>query len=548
MKYRPKIVVVMPAHNAARTLRASYRRLPKKYIDETILVDDASDDNTFAVAKSLTIKSYRNDKNLGYGGNLKVCLTRALECGADIIIEYHPDNQYSPETLPLFLDKAKEGFAFALGSRFIHPKEALGRKMPLIKFIANRSLTFIDQFVLGIELSEFHSGFRMYTRQLLSRVPYMQNSNDYLFSFEIIVQAIYFGFRVAEIQVSCDYHPKMHTANLPKSSIYAIGTFKTLAQYVSSKFIKRPVGPFQISQSYTCSLCGNKTVKKDFEVRDAVSGKKFSVLFCIICQTGFTHPLPKHLAPYYPKPYYSKIKSLLYRNLQIRRLQLIRSILPTGRILDIGCGDGSIGYKLDTAKYHYTGIETRFSGVTNPNVKLVGIEGMKEKRNKYDLVTFWESFEHLNNPTMALNKAYMTLKRSGTLIIECPNYGSWERIPFGSRWFHLDPPRHLFHYTQLGLKNLLQRNGFSIHKAENIFALEYIPIGLAQSLLYRISPFYNVFAQDYGKKRTILLPLTVAVLAFFMIPVSIIFYLLGGSPIQLIVAQKTTKDKRRNHY
>jgi len=235
----------MPAYNAAKTVVDSYHQLPKNLIDQIILVDDASQDNTYQIAKKLPITVYRNPLNLGYGGNLKICLTQALKAGADIIIEFHPDNQYDPKNLPLFIDKALQGYDFALGSRFIHPKEALDNKMPLIKFIANRSMSFIDEFILGIELSEFHSGFRMYTKNMLTRVPYLKNSDDYLFSFEIIVQAVYWHLKIAEVPISCQYHPDMHTANLLKSTIYALGTFKILGQYLISKFFGFPLGCFK---------------------------------------------------------------------------------------------------------------------------------------------------------------------------------------------------------------------------------------------------------------------------------------------------------------
>ena len=235
----------MPAYNAAKTLVESYQKLPKKLIDQIILVDDASQDNTYQIAKKLPFTVFRNSLNLGYGGNLKVCLTQALKARADIIIEYHPDNQYDPKDLPTFIDKAIRGYDFALGSRFIHPKQALENKMPLVKFIANRTMSFIDSFILGIELSEFHSGFRMYTRNMLTQVPYLKNSNDYLFSFEVIVQAVYHRLKIAEVPISCKYHPQMHTANLLKSTIYALGTFKTLGQYVISKFLNFPLGCFK---------------------------------------------------------------------------------------------------------------------------------------------------------------------------------------------------------------------------------------------------------------------------------------------------------------
>lgn len=541
MKKKLKIIVVLPAYNAAKTLQASYKKIPKNYVDEFILVDDASTDNTFKIANTLGITVFKNEINLGYGGNLKVCLTKALEKGADVIIEFHPDNQYDPSSLISFLEKAKQGYDFALGSRFIHPKEALERHMPLIKFIANRGLTFIDQFILGIELSEFHSGFRLYTRKLLKSIPYLQNSNNYLFSFEIIVQAVYFKFRIADVQISCDYHPKMHTANLYHSTVYALGTFQTLAQYVISKFAKKPVGPFKRVPFRKCPLCKHMITQIAYIVQDAVSTKMFSIYFCTPCQIGFTHPQPKNLSPYYPKTYYSPIKTFIYQLLQIRRPFIIKSLISKGKILDIGCGEGSISKQLAPSNFQYVGIETPFSGVKNPLVKRVGIEGIKEKPASYNMVTFWESFEHLLNPLEALKKSNMVLKNNGFLIIECPKFTSWEKIIFNSRWFHLDPPRHLFHFTPQGLKKKLEYYGFTIRSQKTIYAPEYISVGLAQSILYRISPRLNVFAQKYGNKTNFILPVVLALLAIILLPMSLILYLLGDSPIQLVIAQRKNK-------
>ena len=163
---------------------------------------------------------------------------------------------------------------------------------------------------------------------------------------------------------------------------------------------------------------------------------------------------------------------------------------------------------------------------------------MHEKPNSYHFATFWESFEHLAHPVTALKKAFKVLKKNGYLIIECPRYNSWERLPFGNRWFHLDPPRHLFHYSQIGLINLLDAHGFQLIESKTVYAPEYIPIGFAQSILFSISPKLNVFAQQYAKKRSFAVPILLTVFAAFVSPFTYLFYLLNGSPIQLIIANK----------
>lgn len=534
---RPKVIVIMPAHNAAKTLRASYTKLPKQFIDELLLVDDASSDNTYQLSRSLGILTYRNNTNLGYGGNLKVCLTRALERKAEIIIEYHPDNQYDPENLPIFVDKAIAGYDFALGSRFIHPKEALTNKMPLIKFIANRTLSFIDSFLLGIELSEFHSGFRMYSRKLLTSVSYMQNSDDYLFSFEIIVQAVFKKMKIAEVPISCKYHPEMHTANLKRSAVYAIGTFMTLAQYLISKFLNYPIGPFAQVSSTPCLHCKELT-QRLYSITDSTSGKKFSIDFCNSCQLGFTQPIPRNLAPYYLRDYYSSIKTKVYNLLQFRRPDIIRKYSSAGKILDVGCGDGGIAQVL--SEYGYTGIETAFSNVKSRFIRVGGMEKFQDKPKTYDVVTFWESFEHLNDPHAVIQKCKQLLKRKGIIIIECPNFTSRERLIFRSRWFHLDPPRHLSHFTPGGLRQMLSNHKFEILEQRQLYAPEYIPVGLTQSLLYLISPSLNlVTLSSKSMAHKILGIFLVLILLPFTIILSLILYWTNDSPILLTVARNT---------
>ena len=543
-KKHQKVIVVMPAYNAEKTVVVAYRRLPKSGIDEIILVDDGSRDRTFEVAKTLPIRVFRNPTNLGYGGNLKVCLTKALEAGADIIIEYHPDNQYDPKDLSLFVEKARQGYGFALGSRFIYPKEALENRMPLVKFLANRAMSWIDEIVLGVELSEFHSGFRMYTRELLERVPFHQNSDDYLFSFEIIVQAIFYRFRIADVPISCLYHKDMHTANFRRSAIYALGTFKTLGQYLLAKWPKVQRGPFLFLKPIRCSVCGESLTRREAVVRDAVSGEQFSIWFCTPCQLGFTHPVPKRLDRYYPKDYFSPLKNFVYRFFQYRRPDIIRSYKKYGRILDIGCGDGSLRTTL--AEFQYEGVETAFSGVKKPFIQSRGVEGISVRSGSKDVVTFWESLEHVRNSADALKKSRRALKKDGVLIIECPNWNSIERRIFGSRWFHYDPPRHLTHFAPKGLKKLLNDQGFDLVEERSVFAPEYIPLGFAQSILYLLSPSFHLAAQSSrGFIRGVLIGVAILALLPISAAITLIFYAFGNSPILLTVAHRHSESRHR---
>lgn len=534
---KQKVVVVMPALNAAKTVEAAYRKLPKDLIDEVILVDDGSQDDTLGKARKLPIKTFGHKTNLGYGGNLKVCLSKALEAGADIIIEYHPDDQYDPKDLRLFIEKARDGFDFALGSRFIFPKTAIENKMPLSKFIANRAMSFMDELVLGIEMSEFHSGFRMYTRKLLENVPFRQNSDDYLFSFEIIVQAVYWGFKVAEVPVSCRYHPAMHTADFRRSAIYALGTFKTLWQYLAAKFLRFQRGPFLKIQAAPCPKCSQKLTRFESVITDGVSGEQFSVFFCTICQNGFTVPAPKDLSKYYPKTYYSPVKSLIYNLLQFRRPDIIRQYKKSGKLLDVGCGNGSISSFLP--EFSYTGVETAYSGAKPGAILIGGIEKVKLTPNYFGIATFWESLEHVSNPSAALAKVFRSLKKNGVIIVECPNYVSLERLMFGSKWFHLDTPRHLTHFTPKGLASLLEEAGFGVIEQRQLYAPEYTPVGLAQSIMYLVSPQLNFVAlTNSGLFPAIFVSLLLFSLLVITIPLSVVLYWMKASPILLTVAKK----------
>lgn len=296
-------------------------------------------------------------------------------------------------------------------------------------------------------------------------------------------------------------------------------------------------------QPRRCRLCQTAIPDLQNRVTDFVSGEVFPIHFCPECQLGLTDPVPEQLGSYYPADYYSPLKAFIYQLLQFRRPKIIKKYQKTGRILDIGCGNGGLSRLLPG--YSYTGIETPFFPSPNPQVKLVGVEGMKGEPRSFDLVTFWQSLEHLRDPQLALKKAYQALKEDGTLIIECPNFSSREKLLFGSRWFHLDPPRHLFHFTPAGLVKLLKQNGFQIIVQRQIYAPEYVPIGLAQSILFLLSPRLAVVAQGGIKSPAgLLVGLGLISLLLLTLPLSLIFYWLRASPTLLTVAKKAKKECR----
>lgn len=236
MKKEPKVIVIFLAYNASRTLAKFYLEFPKKFVSDIILVDDASKDNTYELAKKLGITSYKNPVNLGYGGNMKKTLAIALKEGADIIIDIHPDGEYKPSAIPEALKKIREGSQFVLGNRFTSLTKPIKNGMYIWKLLPLRILNSIDSLIFGVRLNDFHQGFRVYTKDMLNKINYQENSNDYLFSFELIAQAIYNKIRISQVPVETNYTGKKRGASLKNSIKYSLGTFKILLLYILARF------------------------------------------------------------------------------------------------------------------------------------------------------------------------------------------------------------------------------------------------------------------------------------------------------------------------
>jgi glycosyltransferase involved in cell wall biosynthesis len=222
-----KICIVLPAYNAARTLEMTFYEISGHDIDDVILVDDASTDETLQVAKKLGLFAVAHDHNKGYGGNQKTCYRLALERGADIVIMLHPDYQYTPKLLMPMAHMLSAGlFDVVLGSRIIG-RSALAGGMPLYKYIANRVLTFIQNILLGHKLSEYHTGYRGFTRAVLEAVPLERDSDDYIFDNQMLSQLIYLDFRVGEISCPARYFAEASSINFRRSVSYGLGVLRT---------------------------------------------------------------------------------------------------------------------------------------------------------------------------------------------------------------------------------------------------------------------------------------------------------------------------------
>lgn len=226
-----KIAVVLPAYNAAATLERTCCEIPRDLIDEIVLVDDASPDDTVAVARRLGLWTIVHDRNKGYGGNQKTCYEEALKLGADVFIMLHPDYQYTPRLLPAMAAMIISGeYEVVLGSRILGGT-ALRGGMPFYKYISNRFLTVFENYMTLAKLSEYHTGYRAFTREVLLTLPLLENSDDFLFDNQILVQALYFGFRIGEISCPTKYFTEASSINFRRSLRYGFGVMKVAMQY-----------------------------------------------------------------------------------------------------------------------------------------------------------------------------------------------------------------------------------------------------------------------------------------------------------------------------
>lgn len=229
-----RIAVVMPAFNAERTLEQTVRELPNE-IDVKILVDDSSTDRTAALAESLGVRTFIHDRNYGYGRNQQTCYREALAAGADVVVMLHPDYQYTPKLVSAMASMIAFGvYDVVLGSRILGGG-ALRGGMPLYKYIANRFLTAFQNLFLGIKLSEYHSGFRAFTKEVLSALPLLENSDDFVFDNQIIAQVAMSGFRIGELSCPTKYFKEASSINFRRSMTYGFGVLATTARFAAHK-------------------------------------------------------------------------------------------------------------------------------------------------------------------------------------------------------------------------------------------------------------------------------------------------------------------------
>ena len=230
-----KVIVVMPAYNAEKTLQKTYESMPHHFVHKVILVDDASSDETAGVARRLGLETIVHDNNKGYGGNQKTCYRAALDAGADIVIMLHPDYQYEPRLIEAMAAMiASEVYDVVLGSRILAQSSVAGG-MPIYKYIANRFLTFAQNLLIGQKLSEYHTGYRAFSRRAIETLALDQNSDDFIFDNQMIVQLVYAGFKIGEISCPTKYFKEASSINFKRSVEYGLGVLKCSLQFFLQK-------------------------------------------------------------------------------------------------------------------------------------------------------------------------------------------------------------------------------------------------------------------------------------------------------------------------
>lgn len=232
---KPKVIVIMPAYNAAKTLEKTYNDIPKNVVSKIILTDDGSNDNTVKIAKELGLSVFTHTSNLGYGGNQKTCYWEALKEKPEIIVMIHPDYQYDATLTEEMIRPIIQGrFDIMLGSRIRSRTEVLAGGMPWWKYYANRFLTMLENIVLGLNLSEYHTGFRAYSAKSLEKIPFMRMSNNFIFDQELLISAVANNQKIGEIPVPVRYFPEASSINFTKSVKYGLDIIWNLGLYILS--------------------------------------------------------------------------------------------------------------------------------------------------------------------------------------------------------------------------------------------------------------------------------------------------------------------------
>ncbi len=490
-----KVIVVLPAYNAEKTLGKTIKDIPGEWVDDIILVDDASKDNTVEVSKKLGLKTFVHKKNRGYGANQKTCYREALKLGVDIAVMVHPDFQYDPAFIPQMIKPISEGQADAVfGSRMLVPRNALKGGMPYWKFIANIFLTKLENFVLGMDLSEYHSGFRAYSRKVLE-LPIELNSDDFVFDTEIIAQLKVAKMKIKEISITTRYFPEASMLGFKRSIKYGLSIFIVMSRYLLNKtgIIKYAQFNLKLSDKYVCGLCGESKsqfflkgnmrdenlFKEEYLITEEQTGRHADIYRCLNCDLLF---VPKGLAKreediseYYKN---APLDEIYFRDLNGRQ-KTNRRILKNmknlgfppagGKILDFGCNAGLFLSEAKKFGHEIFGIEISEAAVDYGRKKL-GLESVKRgggekmdefQDNYFDAITAFDVLEHLQSPADFLEKVHAKLKPGGIFVFTFPKMDSFFARIMKNHWYAL-VPSHLSYFSEKSIRYLIAKNTWKL--------------------------------------------------------------------------------------
>ncbi len=528
-KSKVTIVAILPAYNAAKTLTSVIESLPAGVFSAVILSDDCSRDKTVEVAKKVKgVTVIQTPRNLGYGGNLKYSLSFAMEMGADIMVEIHPDGEYGADGILPALRAIQNGALLVLGNRL----SSRINGMYWWKYLGTRLLTRFDNIALETNIPDLHQGFRVYTRKLLTTVDYRNTSNGYLFSFEIIVKAWFAGLPIGSVPVSASYKGKKRGAPTSASLRYVLGTLGVLYRYfIASLGFKVALFGKNNDKIPSCPSCRVNWLSVLHFKQD-----KWKLYHCGICTNDYLAPISGSVSRQYRQSYYlsntvaGKVKNFVYNYFQSRRMRWVQRYFSGGLVLDVGSGEGNFGKNIGK-NFTVVDIEAPFAHIVNSQVVKTDFLSWNTKK-RFDCAVFWQSLEHVPDPKAYIEHARDLLKKHGYIFVEFPRFSSFESRLFGKHWYHLDLPRHISQFSDSGLAHLFTSSSFTIVETHSVVALEYQIIGGAANLM-------NAHADELAPHmRSLWFWVRFIPALFVSCLMEGIFIIVGQSPIGMIVARK----------
>jgi len=515
-----KVVITMPAYHAADTLERTVADIPVGIADELILVDDASGDETVAVARKLNITVYVHDENRGYGGNQKTCYRRALEHGADIVVMLHPDYQYDPTAVPLLIAPLLAGRAdMTFGSRFAGLSDPRGGGMPLYRYLGNRTATTLENLMLGSRFTELHSGLRAYTRRCLLELPILRYSDDFVFDSQLIVDAVTTGQRVVEVPIETRYTKESSSISVARSLRYVAHTLAYCGRRTATRGRRgrRSAVTFSGARQrrpslrgrveHACVLCGSteaallypanvtgETSVSEFSCTSGGLARHDDIVRCLEC--GMTSSRPADTPERIVENYTAMVDEQYLSEEQGRR-ELFRWVidrldgylLPGRRLLEVGSNAGLFLSVAEQAGWDAKGIEPSHWAVEtgrrlfDVDLEQGTVETLDAEPGSRDAVVMLDVLEHLVDPLDTLRRLRGVLHDEGMLALSTVNVaGLHARMRHGSWPWFIRP--HLHYFTPETLDMMLHKAGFTMVEwrvVPRTFHASYIAGRLASS-------------------------------------------------------------------